>query len=347
MIGCLFFTFNACNVIEEQGGDAKLPESVGEFAEMVVLTDLQSAEALKPAITDAFAFDAPGLPPPEEPFYRLRFTDQTYFKGFFQKHFQMIVLLHPENLEIFSKYFSKEDFDRIKNGLTEKEVGIKTASNIWAKPQVVHFIYGNSIDRLKAYLADNRQKLLNRLLKNEYQLGAIKIYGSKIYTDSFFINHYNKDGYGLPKPPSFRVAMNSTDFKWLRKSGKKYDYGIFLYSAPYTSENQFSDTAIVNLRNSFTSKYIEGQLDSTFMIVEPLYNPVFRINSFNGMYCKETRGWWRLKNDYMGGPFLQYSILDEKNNRIITIEGNVFAPNEPKVKHIRELEVILHTLKTK
>jgi hypothetical protein len=63
----------------------------------------------------------------------------------------------------------------------------------------------------------------------------------------------------------------------------------------------------------------------------------------NGEFLVELRGLWRLENAFMGGPFLSHTILDEKNNRIVTIEGFVYAPSLDKRNYVRELEAILQT----
>jgi hypothetical protein len=63
----------------------------------------------------------------------------------------------------------------------------------------------------------------------------------------------------------------------------------------------------------------------------------------NGEYLVELRGLWRLENAFMGGPFISHTILDEKNNRIVTVEGFVYAPSLDKRNYVRELEAILQT----
>ena len=47
----------------------------------------------------------------------------------------------------------------------------------------------------------------------------------------------------------------------------------------------------------------------------------------------------------MGGPFYSHTRLDEINQRVITVEGFVFAPGTKKRNHIRFLEAVLFTAK--
>jgi hypothetical protein len=47
----------------------------------------------------------------------------------------------------------------------------------------------------------------------------------------------------------------------------------------------------------------------------------------------------------MGGPFISLVQLDEKRNKIITVDGFVFAPAHKKRELIRQMEAILYSLK--
>jgi hypothetical protein len=347
LLSCFFFLYSACSFIEEQGGEAKLPEAVGDFAEMVIVGDRQSTAILQEGITLVYGTQVAGIAPPEEPLYKVRYTDESYFKGFFQKHISITLLLHKGNINLFTPFFNTGALDKVAKRIEAGESGIVSVNNVWAKPQRVNFIFSSNAAGINDYMIKNAEILRKSALKTETQIGISKIFGPKIYTDSFFINHFNKSGYGLPKAPSFRIAANRPDFIWLRKEGKKYDYGIYMYDEAYTDKNQLTEEYIIALRNKMTKKYIHGTLDSTYVTIEPLLKPVSKVISFNAMYAIETRGWWKLERDYMGGPFVLYTIYDEKSGKIITLEGNVFAPNEPKVAYLRELEVILHALKTK
>ena len=92
-------------------------------------------------------------------------------------------------------------------------------------------------------------------------------------------------------------------------------------------------------------KYIPGQIEGSYMITEEAYTPhVFEIEML-GRKTFETRGKWEVKDMYMAGPFLSYSVVDKPNNRIVVVEGFTFAPSIKKRDYMFELEAILKTLK--
>jgi hypothetical protein len=49
----------------------------------------------------------------------------------------------------------------------------------------------------------------------------------------------------------------------------------------------------------------------------------------------------------MAGPFLNYSVVDKKKNRIIVFEGFTYAPSVNKRAFLFELEAIAKSMKIK
>jgi hypothetical protein len=51
-----------------------------------------------------------------------------------------------------------------------------------------------------------------------------------------------------------------------------------------------------------------------------------------------------MKNDFMGGPFVNYAIEDKTNNRYLIAEGYVYAPSVKKRDYVHEIEAILTSI---
>ncbi|MGY0407221.1 MAG: DUF4837 family protein, partial [Polaribacter sp.] len=67
----------------------------------------------------------------------------------------------------------------------------------------------------------------------------------------------------------------------------------------------------------------------------------------DGKKAFETRGKWEVKNDFMAGPFLNYAVIDKKNNRLVVFEGFTYAPSVNKRAFLFELEAIGKSMKIK
>ncbi len=56
------------------------------------------------------------------------------------------------------------------------------------------------------------------------------------------------------------------------------------------------------------------------------------------------RGLWELHGDFMGGPFVSYTVVDERHNRVVTLDGFVYNPGHDKRDLLRQIESLLYTL---
>jgi hypothetical protein len=71
------------------------------------------------------------------------------------------------------------------------------------------------------------------------------------------------------------------------------------------------------------------------------FEPETRKILFNKSYAIETRGLWKTESDFMGGPFINYTVVDTARNRIVAFDGYVYYPNKDKRNYIRQLEAII------
>ena len=58
----------------------------------------------------------------------------------------------------------------------------------------------------------------------------------------------------------------------------------------------------------------------------------------------EMRGLWETENDYMGGPFYHFSYVNAQN-KCISVDGFVYAPNDTKRDYLRQVEAIVKSVK--
>jgi hypothetical protein len=91
-------------------------------------------------------------------------------------------------------------------------------------------------------------------------------------------------------------------------------------------------------------KNLPGERAGMYMTTDTLCTAVKPI-AVHGKFAYEMRGLWVVKGDCMGGPYVSFSRVDEENNRVIVVEGFVYAPEKMKRGLIRRLEGALYTLK--
>jgi hypothetical protein len=120
--------------------------------------------------------------------------------------------------------------------------------------------------------------------------------------------------------------------------------GLIIYTYPYVSDSTFDVANLVAKRNEFT-KNVQGTSEGTFMQSYIEFVPKEKEINLNGLYAKELRGLWHVKGDFMGGPFINYTFIDEKRNQVITVDGYVYCPRFDKREYLRELEAYILSIK--
>lgn len=80
---------------------------------------------------------------------------------------------------------------------------------------------------------------------------------------------------------------------------------------------------------------------NSYMVAEDEMIAYRREIKVNGLKIIEIRNLWKIENDYMGGPFINYTIINESTNKVIGIDGFVYAPQFDKRDYLRQLEAIL------
>jgi hypothetical protein len=313
----LLFAFTSCN--DNSKRDKSLvPGSVGNINSLQIITsnDLWNG-IVGEAIRENFAAPTDGLPQ-EEPLFSINQMAPDAFTGFARTNRIFIYVV-----------ISDED-------------KISITTNEYAKPQTGAIIKGTSEKKLVDLINQNALKLIEAFHKSEISERQRRTSISMRKTDSL-----KKDmGITLRIPTAYRLAKASKNFYWYRKNLKDGETNILVYEAPLNSIKSDSTAVadIIKIRDSIGSSLMEVEDDALF-ITEDAYAPYLFITTIDGKFAYETKGTWEVKDAWMGGPFLNYAIRDEKNNRYLILEGFTYAPAARKRDLQFELESILVSAK--
>jgi hypothetical protein len=218
------------------------------------------------------------------------------------------------------------------------------ASNVYADPQKIITIEGKTKKDLITEINKNIQNTITTFKKAD--IYSVQKQIIKKYYKIADISTFKKLGYSLRIPKTFNKVEDTGDFVWYRyhlSGGNSME--LISYSYPIKSKNDINGNNIVAKRDSIGKKHIPGALKNSYMITEAAYTPHMFQTKLAGFPTIETRGKWEVKGVYMAGPFLSYSVIDKKNNRVIVVEGLTFAPSINKRDYMFQLEAILKTLK--
>lgn len=232
------------------------------------------------------------------------------------------------------------------------ESGVNIMQDVWAKDQSVIKVIGKSQQDLAQVFADNSEMIKEHYLKMEINRLQIKLKGSR--NSGLEEELEKKYKVSVTVPGDMALSLEKENLFVLERkrmrtasggSGDIQQY-IICYQYPYKDDSTFTKAYQIEKRDSILKKYFKGVTDSSYMITAPEeLAPVFiKEKLFKGIYAYEVRGLYSMVNDFRGGPFISMSILDEKRNRVVTIEGHVFAPKFNKREFMMEVETIINTL---
>jgi hypothetical protein len=323
VIALLIF-ISACTLSET--GKKK---STGASGELLVVTNdkTQWEGLLGDTIRAFFTSDYPGLSQPEPLFDLLNIASADMGDIFKKFHNILIVDIQPAATQTIS--------ERI--------------DDLWSAPQVVIRItasdetsFFSEFDRNKELFLDYFEELeRKRTLELNSMANNIKL--SSAVERKFNIS--------LPLPGGFYMAKESTDFMWLRhkvtKAKQDVELSILIYTMDYRDTVVFNPRHVIQWRNNITLEHVPGPSPLSFMKASVNFiPPVFdTVTGFPGGFAVETRGLWEVENDFMGGPFISYTFADTVHQKVITLDGYVFYPNNDKRDYLRNLEAIFHAAK--
>ena len=298
-----------------------LPGITGKAGEIVIVIEKQKWESeIGLNFRKIFSAEYIGLPQPE-PIFDIVHIPHPAFKNIFKTH-RNIIITH------------------ISPDIKMPEITLK--EDLWAKPQLFINIAAPNDSAFQSILNKNKDKLIDYLLKAERQR-IIKNY--KKYEEKSISKHLRKNHHlSLNFPKGYTLDKDTNNFVWISHETPDISQGIFVYYYNYVDTNTFSKDYLLNIRDSILKLYVLGPLPHTYMTTERSYYVYFTEFLFNKRYTAEIRGLWRVEGDFMGGPFISFTTFDKKRNRIITVEGYVYAPKFKKRNYLRQVEGILYTL---
>lgn len=230
----------------------------------------------------------------------------------------------------------------------EKE-NFSVKKNIYARPQTIVYVQAKDDASIIKILEERKNEIRSIFLDADIDFTQSIFQKDKLDEQQF--ETIKKLGLTMTIPNKFNKVDDTGEFLWLRNhltSGiaKSGSNNILVYSVPLEDKNTVSDS-IVAVRNKFGKKYIPGSKEGMYMITEKAYTPFTFDATIDGKKAYETRGKWEVKDDFMAGPFLNYTVIDEKNNRLVIFEGFTYAPSVSKRAFLFELEAIAKSMKIK
>lgn len=210
--------------------------------------------------------------------------------------------------------------------------------NPYAAPQIVLAIEAADEAAFCKYVNANASQIIKILVRFEMNTKILSLREKHSGVVSQAIDTAF-DGCSVFLPQEFHSVKVADHFVWASTETASVSQNFVMYSYPADTKT-FTTSYFVAKRDSVMRRNIPGRSKGTYLSTDVSDLRLIQLKNRT-----EVRGLWRMKGDYMGGPFVSQLYINPSNHRIYVVEVFVYAPDRPKGNLIRGLEASLFTLK--
>lgn len=282
------------------------PGSSGKTLELMVVASNNVLSGTTKAVIDTiFSVPQDGLNRPEPRFEVVQLAPSSFENNtMFQAHRNILIL------------------EMDPNGLNK----VYLEQNKWSQPQVVVRMVANDRHALDSMLLANSERLLSEYYNMEY-VRMKKVFSQ---TPNVKVNNMVREKYGfsLVFPEEFSHAKTEDNFMWVRKEAKDFGLHVYISMAPASDAKAFEEAYILDNLDTLMKHHVPGPAEGSYQATERRDFFYTRKVKLGDVEAVETRGLWRLFGDFMGGPFVCYTLPSPDGSNVITLVGLVYSPSE-------------------
>lgn len=333
LVGC-FFALSSC----QESRKKVLPEATGRIDEILVVThDSYLKDDIGKALKNSLRKTYPGLPQ-DEPYFDAHFVPYRAFSRLLEKT-STILFVCPLNEDTPINEYLRSQKARVKQDLSGKH--FFSFGDVWAKGQQVFYVYGETREDLIQFLDKQSPQFIKAIKRIEDIKARRNVVASGI--DATMTNRLvETQKIRLDIPRTFREVQTDETIAWFRQDLEGAIENLMIKSVPIAGATGFDKMLPVYVRDEM-GKLVSTEKEFSHMVTDTMMDVSQKMIKIDGRDCIETRGLWEMTEDFMGGPFINYAIKDEENNRFVVIDYFVFAPQFKKRQYIRKMEVFIPT----
>ncbi len=306
---------------KDKGGDHK-PNISGSTGEMlIVMNDTVHKNVGGRRLERIMRQTVTGLPQ-AEPLFDVSIIPHRAF-GERMRSFRNLVLVKMEN---------------------KAEPDIKYYKNRWGKQQAMVEVF-----------AENEWQLDSLIDAEEVRLTGFFVRAERDRSQSYYRKYVNKDltekfqeewDAFMIVPTNYKENKPGKDFMWMSNESPLVSLGLMVYSFDYSDSGSLNKSVLLNKRDSVLQKNVPGPADGSYMATESRLPVTYKRFEHNDHQIVELRGLWKVQGDLMGGPFVCFAHVDEKNKRVVVTDGYIYAPEKPEKRNLMwQIESVLYSFR--
>jgi len=312
----------SCDGVSTQGGAGGriLPNITGGAGEVLVIMDNFNWEnSAGDLMQDILKQEYPGLPQSEPLFDVIHITSAS-FDNIYKFHRSIVLTT-------------------IQSGLEPK---IRFRESVWAKPQILVQLEAPTGTELKKLIVDNEERIKGFLVQYDRNrlMASYKDSKDPAIQKEIATNHQVR----LAIPRGYNLDLSKDEYTSVSIESPDLSQVIQIFDFPAEGPGDLNTKNLLAHRNKITKTYVEGPREGSYMTLSGMFKPIAYDLKNNGKDVIEIRGLWELENGFMGGPFVSHSVYDPARNRIVTVDGYIYYPNQKKRTKLKQLEAIIYSM---
>lgn len=292
----------------------------GKAGEVIVILDKTNWDSeVGTSVRDVLGKDYPMLPQ-REPSFTLININENAFSDLFKGHRNIL-------------YFNISD--------KVAENGVFVKRNVWAQPQIVI-----TVDARDARTADSLVKADGEVIFSAIdQIEKERIArSSKKFEESSIRSVVAERFGGSPYfPKGYSIKKVADGFIWISSEKTYINQGILIYTLPFDGVQFPSLETVIAEQNEVLKNNVPGMFPNSYMTTSTAITPTMTSYKYKDKSYVEIRGLWEVANDYMGGPFVEHVLYSKDPNKLLVIQGFVYAPRYKKRNLVRQVESVVYS----
>lgn len=303
------------------GRKALLPNISGKAGEVLVVIDKLDWEGQPGTVLrDELTADCPFLPQ-KEALYTLINVLPSNFGQMFQIH-RNIILIH--------------------NSPDVTEPGVVYRYDKWASPQLVITVNGAGSEQCAELISQQSGKIIRAIeqVERDRVIANTRLYQERSLPPVV----ESLVGGTMVFPSGYSLKKKTDSFIWISYETTYVQQGIFIYKYPAQGKvSELSTEALIAKRNEVLKEEVPGMVDGSYMTTSPVLTPEVQYIAYHDRKIAQTRGFWDVHGDFMGGPFVSHTFYTPDGRNLVCTEAYVYAPKYDKRLYLRQVESLLYS----
>jgi hypothetical protein len=217
----------------------------------------------------------------------------------------------------------------------------------WVKDQWTLLLTSNSDEELAQKILNSEKSLVGSLLDLEFERRTHEIFerGEQVAISDSLWQEY---GWSIRMQHDYVQTVETENVVIFRRYLPENNRWIMTWWQEGVEDPGFIDYEWINAtRDSLLEKYLRGEREESFITTE--YNREVLTEQFerdDDLISFETLGTWRMTNDFMGGPFVNFTYYDPNTSRLFMIEYGQFAPSVTKRRFVGQFRAMGRTFES-